>query len=73
MKIKNISKAFLGSTVKNVVITVPAYFNISQHQAIKDDGTIIGINVVRIINELIVAAGRLVLLYVVDFGEEGRE
>ena len=48
--------AFLGTKVKNAVITVPAYFNDSQRQSTKDAGTIAGLNVLRIINEPTAAA-----------------
>ncbi|KOM28564.1 hypothetical protein LR48_Vigan549s011900 [Vigna angularis] len=49
-------EAHLKSEVKNVVVTVPAYFNDSQRQATKDAGTIAGLNVMRIINEPTAAA-----------------
>ncbi|KAM3376203.1 hypothetical protein P3S68_014918 [Capsicum galapagoense] len=55
-KMKGISEAFLGSTVKNAVVTVPAYFNDSQRQATKDAGVIAGLNVTHIINEPTAAA-----------------
>ncbi|XP_047938422.1 heat shock cognate 70 kDa protein-like [Salvia hispanica] len=55
-KMKGTAEAYLGSSVKNVVITVPAYFNDSQRRATKDAGTIAGLNVVRIINEPTAAA-----------------
>jgi len=55
-KMKETAEAFLGQTVKNAVITVPAYFNDSQRQATKDAGTISGLNVLRIINEPTAAA-----------------
>ncbi|UKJ90171.2 heat shock protein [Theileria orientalis] len=55
-KMKEIAEAFIGKTVKDVVITVPAYFNDSQRQATKDAGTIAGLNVMRIINEPTAAA-----------------
>ncbi|XP_030639672.1 heat shock cognate 71 kDa protein isoform X3 [Chanos chanos] len=55
-KMKEISEAYLGKTVSNAVITVPAYFNDSQRQATKDAGTIAGLNVLRIINEPTAAA-----------------
>ncbi|KAK9741046.1 hypothetical protein RND81_03G077900 [Saponaria officinalis] len=55
-KMKAIAEAFIGSTVKNAVVTVPAYFNDSQRHATKDAGTIAGLNVVRIINEPTAAA-----------------
>ena len=48
---KEIAEAYVGRTIKNAVITVPAYFNDSQRQATKDAGQIAGINVLRIINE----------------------
>ena len=50
VKMKEIAEAYLGSTVKNSVITVPAYFNDSQRQATKDAGAIAGLTVMRIIN-----------------------
>ncbi|XP_047983786.1 heat shock cognate 70 kDa protein-like [Salvia hispanica] len=55
-KLKDIAEAYLGSTVTDVVITVPAYFNDSQRQATKDAGAIAGLNVMRIINEPTAAA-----------------
>ena len=76
-KLKQTAEAFLGKTVKNAVITVPAYFNDAQRQATKDAGAIAGLNVLRIINEPTAAAiaygldkqsngERLVLIF--DFG-----
>jgi L1 cell adhesion molecule like protein len=56
VKMKETAEAFLGQTVKDAVITVPAYFNDSQRQATKDAGTISGLNVLRIINEPTAAA-----------------
>jgi len=53
---KDISEAYIGKTVKNAVITVPAYFNDGQRQATKDAGSISGLNVLRIINEPTAAA-----------------
>jgi L1 cell adhesion molecule like protein len=50
-KMKDIAESYLGSPVKDAVITVPAYFNDSQRQATKDAGAIAGLNVLRIINE----------------------
>ena len=50
-KLKADAEAYLGETVTDAVITVPAYFNDSQRQATKDAGTIAGLNVLRIINE----------------------
>ena len=55
-KMKEIAEAYLGKTVTNAVVTVPAYFNDSQRQATKDAGTIAGLNVLRIINEPTAAA-----------------
>ncbi|GMI90300.1 ARABIDOPSIS THALIANA HEAT SHOCK COGNATE PROTEIN 70-1, heat shock cognate protein 70-1 [Hibiscus trionum] len=55
-KMREIAEAFLGSTIKNAVVTVPAYFNDSQRQATKDAGVIAGLNVMRIINEPTAAA-----------------
>ena len=55
-KMKATAEAFLGQTVKDAVITVPAYFNDSQRQATKDAGAIAGLNVLRIINEPTAAA-----------------
>jgi heat shock protein 1/8 len=55
-KMKETAEAFLGKTVKDAVVTVPAYFNDSQRQATKDAGTIAGLNVLRIINEPTAAA-----------------
>ena len=55
-KMKETAEAFLGKTVKNAVVTVPAYFNDSQRQATKDAGHISGLNVLRIINEPTAAA-----------------
>lgn len=50
-KMKKDAEAYLGQSVKNAVITVPAYFNDSQRQATKNAGEIAGLNVLRIINE----------------------
>ncbi|XP_027351470.1 heat shock cognate 70 kDa protein-like [Abrus precatorius] len=55
-KMREIAEAFLGSPVKNAVVTVPAYFNDSQRKATKDAGAIAGLNVMRIINEPTAAA-----------------
>lgn len=55
-KMKETAEAYLGKTVTNAVVTVPAYFNDSQRQATKDAGTIAGLNVMRIINEPTAAA-----------------
>nr|WHV00577.1 Hsp70 [Daphnia magna] len=56
LKMKETAEAYLGKTVGNAVVTVPAYFNDSQRQATKDAGTIAGLNVLRIINEPTAAA-----------------
>jgi len=56
LKMKETAEAYLGKTVANAVVTVPAYFNDSQRQATKDAGTIAGLNVLRIINEPTAAA-----------------
>ncbi|MEA3227465.1 MAG: molecular chaperone DnaK, partial [Campylobacterota bacterium] len=51
VKLKEDAEAYIGSTVTDAVITVPAYFNDAQRKATKDAGTIAGLNVLRIINE----------------------
>ncbi|EJF0798405.1 molecular chaperone DnaK [Campylobacter jejuni] len=51
MKLKEDAEAFLGESVTDAVITVPAYFNDAQRKATKEAGTIAGLNVLRIINE----------------------
>ena len=56
LKMKETAEAYLGDTVKDAVVTVPAYFNDSQRQATKDAGAIAGLNVLRIINEPTAAA-----------------
>ena len=56
IKMKETAEAYLGQTVTDAVITVPAYFNDSQRQATKDAGVIAGLNVLRIINEPTAAA-----------------
>nr|BAF95560.1 heat shock protein 70 [Plutella xylostella] len=55
-KMKEIAEAYLGTSVRDAVVTVPAYFNDSQRQATKDAGAIAGLNVLRIINEPTAAA-----------------
>jgi len=55
-KMKETAEAYLGQTVTDAVVTVPAYFNDSQRQATKDAGVIAGLNVLRIINEPTAAA-----------------
>ena len=65
MKLKKDAEDFLGDTVTDAVITVPAYFNDAQRQATKDAGRIAGLNVLRIINEPTSAA----LAYGLDNGQ----
>merc|ERR1712107_400156 len=55
-KMKETAEAYLGTEVKDAVVTVPAYFNDSQRQATKDAGVIAGLNIIRIINEPTAAA-----------------
>ncbi|XP_017100308.2 heat shock 70 kDa protein cognate 1 isoform X1 [Drosophila bipectinata] len=55
-KMRETAEAYLGGTVTDAVVTVPAYFNDSQRQATKDAGAIAGLNVLRIINEPTAAA-----------------
>ena len=55
-KMKNIAEDYIGKTVKNAVVTVPAYFNDAQRKATKDAGAIAGLNVMRILNEPTAAA-----------------
>ena len=66
-KMKETAEAFLGETVTDAVITVPAYFNDSQRQATKDAGRIAGLEVLRIVNEPTAAA----LAYGLDKKEGG--
>ncbi len=65
-KLKADAEGYLGETVTEAVITVPAYFTDSQRQATKDAGKIAGLNVLRIINEPTAAA----LAYGIDKGED---
>jgi len=69
LKMKGTAEDYLGETVTEAVITVPAYFNDSQRQATKDAGRIAGLNVLRIINEPTAAA----LAYGMDKGSEGNK
>jgi len=55
-KMKETAESYLGTEVKNAVVTVPAYFNDAQRQATKDAGVIAGLNILRIINEPTAAA-----------------
>ena len=66
-KLKKDAESYLGETVTDAVITVPAYFNDSQRQATKDAGRIAGLNVLRIVNEPTAAA----LAYGLDKGKDG--
>ena len=65
-KLKADAEAYLGETVTNAVITVPAYFNDAERQATKEAGTIAGLTVDRIVNEPTAAA----LAYGLDKGKE---
>jgi heat shock 70kDa protein 1/2/6/8 len=56
VKMKEIAEAYLDCTIKNAVITVPAYFNDSQRRSTKDAGAIAGLNVMRIMDEPTAAA-----------------
>ena len=56
LKMKLIAEDFVGETINDAVVTVPAYFNDSQRQATKDAGIIAGLNILRIINEPTAAA-----------------
>ena len=66
MKLKRDAEAYLGDTVSDAVITVPAYFSDAQRQATKEAGEIAGLNVLRIINEPTSAA----LAYGLDKGDQ---
>ena len=55
-KMRDTAEAYLGTQVRNIVVTVPAYFTDAQRQATKDAGTIAGLNVLRILNEPTAAA-----------------
>jgi len=68
-KMKETAEAYLGQTVTDAVVTVPAYFNDSQRQATKDAGVIAGLNVLRIINEPTAAA----IAYGLEKGKGSRE
>lgn len=63
---KQVAENYLGTEVKNAVVTVPAYFNDAQRQATKDAGLIAGLNVLRIVNEPTAAA----MAYGLDKKEE---
>ncbi len=66
MKLKRDAEAYLGDTVDDAVITVPAYFSDHQRQATKEAGAVAGLNVLRIVNEPTAAA----LAYGLDKGEK---
>jgi molecular chaperone DnaK len=66
MKLKKDAEAYLGETVTDAVVTVPAYFNDSQRNATKEAGEIAGLNILRIVNEPTAAA----LAYGLDKGQE---
>jgi molecular chaperone DnaK len=66
MKLKRDAEQYLGDTVTDAVITVPAYFNDAERQATKEAGEVAGLNVLRIINEPTAAA----LAYGLDRGKE---
>ena len=68
-KIKNDAETYLGETISQAVITVPAYFNDAQRQATKDAATIAGLEVLRIINEPTASA----LAYGLDKDEENQK
>jgi L1 cell adhesion molecule like protein len=65
-KMKEVAESYIGETVTDAVVTVPAYFNDSQRQATKDAGMISGLNILRIINEPTAAA----IAYGLDKKEE---
>ncbi|KAJ9070944.1 Hsp70 chaperone [Entomophthora muscae] len=69
IKMRETAEAYLGTTVTDAVVTVPAYFNDSQRQATKDSGAIAGLNVLRIINEPTAAA----IAYGLDKKTEGEK
>jgi len=68
-KMKEVAEAYLGESVVDCVITVPAYFNDACRQATKDAGAIAGLNVLRIINEPTAAA----IAYGLDKVNDGKE
>ncbi|MEE1619195.1 molecular chaperone DnaK [Brachybacterium sp. J153] len=68
-KLKKDAESYLGETVTDAVITVPAYFSDSERQATKDAGTIAGLNVLRIINEPTAAA----LAYGLEKGKDDEQ
>ncbi|PMC75156.1 molecular chaperone DnaK [Brachybacterium sp. UMB0905] len=68
-KLKKDAESYLGETVTDAVITVPAYFSDSERQATKDAGTVAGLNVLRIINEPTAAA----LAYGLEKGKDDEQ
>ncbi|KAG2351067.1 heat shock protein 70 family, partial [Suillus spraguei] len=56
LKMKETAESYLGYAISNAVVTIPAYFNNPQRQAMKDAGTISGMNVLHIINQPAAAA-----------------
>merc|ERR1712137_895843 len=68
-KMKEVAESYLGESVKNAVVTVPAYFNDAQRAATKDAGTIAGLNVLRVVNEPTAAA----LAYGLDKTDQERQ
>ncbi|GMQ05743.1 hypothetical protein CsSME_00050645 [Camellia sinensis var. sinensis] len=56
IKMETVRHSLVRKSIKDVVVTVPAYFNDAQRQATKDAGITVGLNVARIVNELTVAA-----------------
>ena len=68
MKLKRDAESYLGETITDAVITVPAYFNDAQRQATKEAGEIAGLNVLRIVNEPTAAA----LAYGLDKGDKNK-
>jgi len=69
VKMKQTAEAYLGTPVKDAVVTVPAYFSDGQRQATKDAGAIAGLNVLRIINEPTAAA----IAYGMNGANKGKE
>jgi heat shock protein 1/8 len=69
IKMKETAEAYLGTKIKDAVITVPAYFNDSQRQATKDAGLISGLNVLRVINEPTAAS----IAYGLNQNKDGKE
>ena len=53
---REIAESYLGDTITNIVVTVPAHFDSSQRRATKEAGTVCGLNVIRIVNEPTAAA-----------------